>query len=139
MTSVTYYLLDNISTQRCRYICDLSPWSLFNGIQFGKRLYLCFIQSNKKIYLIKQHAFIDFCMLLLGKAWHSTKYGRTDLLNLNNWGEGVVVVVNTCKSVFYDVYSSIKSDVIDPPTNSLHSKRGDVTSNFNECVWLFTI
>lgn len=49
-----------------------------------------------------------------------------------------MVVVNTCKSVFYDVYSSIKSDVIDPPTNSLHSKRGDVTSNFNDCVWLFT-
>lgn len=65
----------------------------------------------------------------------STKYGRTDLLNLNNWG--VVVVLN--KSVFYDVYSSIESDVIDPPTNSLHSKRGDLISNFNECVWVFTI
>lgn len=64
----------------------------------------------------------------------STKYGRTDLLNLNNWG--VVVVLN--KSVFYDVYSSIESDVIDPPTNSLHSKRGGLISNFNDCVWLFT-
>lgn len=49
-----------------------------------------------------------------------------------------MVVVNTCKSVFYDVYSSIESDVIDPPTNSLHSKRGDLISNFNDCVWLFT-
>lgn len=46
------------------------------------------------------------------------------------------MVVN--KSVFYDVYSSIESDVIDPPTNSLHSKRGDLISNSNDCVWLFT-
>lgn len=68
--------------------------------------------------------FICCCSARLGD---STKYGRTDLLNLNNWGEGgggVVVVVN--KSVFYDVYSSIESDVIDPPTNSQHSKRGDL-------------
>lgn len=113
-------------------ICHHGPCLMVFSLE---KDYIFALYKAIKKYLIKQHAFIDFCMLLLGKAWHSTKYGRTDLLNLNNWGEGG----GGGGKYIYDVYSSIKSDVIDPPTNSLHSKRGDLTSNFNECVWLFTI
>lgn len=66
-------------------ICHHGPCLMVFSLE---KDYIFALYKAIKKYLIKQHAFIDFCMLLLGKAWHSTKYGRTDLLNLNNWGEG---------------------------------------------------